>query len=184
VSPVGQDPARALRKLLLVSLGADGPERPSHQEVCELLRSAARAWELADCVLAAPERAGAAAEALGCAVELEPDLAEPPDPSRAPRVVERLRRRGVTGAVVVAPAASFDAIWRALLAGPGPGPKTPPGMLGLLTRVPCGWLPGRRSSDPPPLRSRLEREGIDAAENLLSPGLRHWNPLQIRCGRG
>jgi hypothetical protein len=183
-------PTRSLRKLLLLAVPDGTGERPP-ATVEPSLDCLFRVWEWIE--LVAASSAPAAIEVARRArrpILIEPDLALPDSlrdaalhrarEQRAARGLAHLEASGADCVLLVLEAAMFAALWSALTEVPLPADRPRTGDVGLLTRRADGrWLPGRNSSDPPPLRSTLERDGIADPCTLAREPLRHVAPLQL-----
>lgn len=170
-----------LRKLLLLCLDPeDGAHGPS--DATAALRRLARHWEWVDGVLAAPERlALAAARAARVPVGLDARLGRDRSSEAGARelLAELSAARWRGALLLVGAPRPFEHLWSATLGSAPPnGPRF--GSVGLLTRVSVGpWMRGRRSSDPPPLRSELEREGLSGLAVLEAERPREVAALQL-----
>ena len=186
--------APGLRKLLLVCVGPrDGDGAPRGDSDARRVMDCVRnTWEWVEAVVASSDPVAlAAATRLGHAVVLETAFAAQHSSRRAPesrdalaaRVAAGLRRieaSRANGALVVADAPVWGAIWSSLIGVDPPAGRPRWGDVGLLARGPDGrWFPGRHCSDPPALRSPLEREGIAGAEELIADGVQHAASLEI-----
>jgi hypothetical protein len=181
---------RPLRKLLLLAVAdrdAAGPTRAGDAALDCLWR----VWEWIELVAAssAPAAIDVARRArrpilIESAFALPDALREPPLRPALERDVmrgfARLAASGADGALLVLEATPFAALWSALTGVPLPAGRPVAGDVGLVTRRADGsWRPGRSSSDPSPLRSTLERDGLAAACALAREPLRHVAPLQL-----
>lgn len=174
-----------LRKLLLLCLdeeaGGDGPA-----DAAGALRRLAHHWEWIDGVLAAPEGlALAAARTAPVPVGLDARLGrEGAGEAGARELLAALGASRWRGALLLLGAPAFVRLWAATAGGvPPSGPRF--GSVGLLTRAAGGpWLRGRRSSDPLPLRSQLEREGFCELAVLEAERPREVAALQLAGGGG
>jgi hypothetical protein len=79
--------------------------------------------------------------------------------------------------LVVADGGVLRILAERLLERPLPEGRPHPGEMALLTRRESGWHLGRRSSDPEPLRSPLERDGLSGTGDFGPE--HHVAPLQI-----
>jgi hypothetical protein len=103
---------------------------------------------------------------------------------RALAGVARLETTGADAVLVVVERSVFAALWLGLVGAPPPPGRPRAGDAGLLVRDADGrWRPGRKSSDPPALRSTLERVGLADPCRLAQEPLRHVAPLQLRAAR-
>lgn len=175
-----------LRKLLLLCLdpedGAHGPP-----EAAAALRRLARHWEWIDGVLAAPERLVlAAVRTVPVPARLDARLGRDRSSEAGAReLLAELTAARWRGALLLLGAPRpFEHLWAATAGGAPPGgPRF--GSVGLLTRVAAGpWMRGRRSSDPPPLRSELEREGLSTLAVIEAGRPREVGALQLAGGGG
>jgi hypothetical protein len=176
--------AGPLRKLLLLCL-AGGRERPTPQEAEQMTHRLAHQWEWIGCAAASPERLPlAAARALPGPVVIDPrfgaaSLERSDGDERLLEALTAISEAGWRGVLLLCGAHGFEATWRLLLGEPTPAPPRG-GTVGLLTRRHgARWVRGRCSSDPPPLRSSLEREGLADLAQLETDPSRHVAPLQI-----
>lgn len=173
--------AGTLRKLLLCCVG-DG-ERHGPAEAEDLARRLGHHWEWLDGAVVAPGPCAlAAARVLRGAVDVDGRLAargdEPPAPDALAAVLTALAWRGRRGVLLLVEAPVFAAIWRRMT-GSAPAARVRFGTIGMLTRAHASWMPGRRSSDPPALRSPLERDGLAELAQLEDEPARHVAPLQL-----
>lgn len=184
-----------LRKLLLVAIAttprdASEPER-ADGDAANVVACLTRLWEWIDVIVAPPEQPALAAAGLLGPVSIEPAFGSTQwlrergvDQALAAHVrpgLERLEASAVDSALVFADPAIVRAIWSALCEVPLPPERPASGDLVLLTRRADGaWRPGRSSSNPPPLRDALERDGVASACALAVAPRDERALLQIR----
>jgi broad specificity phosphatase PhoE len=85
---------------------------------------------------------------------------------RVRRGLELLTRSPAWSALLVADPPILRLVVEELVGRRPAGDRPAPAEVGLLTRFAEGWGPGRRSSDPWPLRSAFEREGWSGAPRV------------------
>jgi broad specificity phosphatase PhoE len=193
----------SLRRIVLVRAGAaEGPARervdaidaPLSDAGRSAIRERLRHWEWADAVVSSPlRRARQSAQILAreAPIGLLPELAarrrgdeSPIDfEARVRRALVALARGRSISPLVVTHGSVIREIVAQLADAPIPDGRPHPAEMVLLTRTRGGkFRLGRRSSDPEPLRSPLERHGLSGSGSGDGEPERHVAHLEIRGG--
>lgn len=164
-----------LKRVVLVRADAPGADERADpglsDVVAQRMAVLRRQWEWAEKVAASPRRGPRTAARLlaphgtiALMARLRPRDQREPAPDFAARVAEALSVLASGGAASVLVVADGELIRQAVVVLAGvelPEGRPEPGEMVVTTRDVTGrFRLGRRSSDPPPLRSALEREGL------------------------
>lgn len=174
----------SLRKLVLLPVD---PQQGRSTALDPAVTALLHFWEWLELVMVSPSQpAWDVARRLGCTAAVGPGAAndaDRADVSRRARCWQRaLARTGARGVLLVAEPPLLAALWQGITGAPLPDGSPRAGEIGLATRE-AGqrWRAGRVSSDPPPLRAEIEREGWADARSLLEDPPRHIGRLRLPC---